>query len=139
LWGKIIEINLVGTFNVIRALLPEMRKNNYGRIINFSSVVAQIGIPGTSAYAASKSGLWGMTKALAAENALKGITVNSLNLGYFEIGMGEALSAELQRKIKEKIPTNEFGDKKNILNAVNFLIDSDYVNGTCLNINGGLY
>ena len=139
MWGKIIEINLVGTFNVIRALLPEMRKNNYGRIINFSSVVAQIGIPGTSAYAASKSGLWGMTKALAAENALKGITVNSLNLGYFEIGMGEALSAELQRKIKEKIPTNEFGDKKNILNAVNFLIDSDYVNGTCLNINGGLY
>lgn len=139
LWANIIETNLIGTFNVIRAILPEMRRNNYGRIINFSSVVAQIGIPGTSAYAASKSGLWGMTKTLAAENASKGITVNSLNLGYFEIGMGENISPELQKKIKEKIPTNEFGDIKNIFNAVNFLIDNDYINGTCLNINGGLF
>jgi acetoacetyl-CoA reductase/3-oxoacyl-[acyl-carrier protein] reductase len=139
LWRKIIETNLIGTFNAIRAILPEMRKNNYGRIINFSSVVAQIGIPGTSAYAASKAGLWGMTKTLAIENASKGITINTLNLGYFDIGMGENIPHELQKKIKERIPTNEFGDPKNILNAVNFLIDNDYLNGTSININGGLF
>ncbi|MGD0340096.1 MAG: SDR family NAD(P)-dependent oxidoreductase [Bacteroidales bacterium] len=138
-WEKIIETNLIGTFNVIRALLPYMRNNNYGRIINFSSVVAQIGIPGTSAYAASKAGLWGLTKVLASENASKGITINCLNLGYFDIGMGENISLELQKKIKERIPNNEFGDAANIYNAVNFLIENDYVNGTCLDINGGLF
>lgn len=138
-WGKIIETNLIGTFNVTRVLLPEMRKNNYGRIINFSSVVAQIGIPGTSAYAASKAGLWGLTKALAIENASKGITINCLNLGYFKMGMGENISPELQKKIKERIPNNEFGNVTNIYNAVNFLIDNDYVNGINLDINGGLF
>jgi len=139
LWEKVISTNLSGSFNIIRALLPEMRKNNYGRVINFSSVVAQSGIPGTSAYAASKAGLWGMTKALAVENASKGITVNCLNLGYFDLGMGNNLSPELQIKIKERIPTNEFGDARNIYNAINFLVDNDYVNGTSLDINGGLF
>ena len=115
-----------------------MREQGYGRIINFSSIVAQKGIPGTSAYAASKAGLWGMTRSMAAENAGKGITINSLNLGYFEIGMITEVSDEYQEVVKKKIPTGKFGDPKNILNALNFLIESDYINGSSLDINGAI-
>ena len=137
-WAHIINVNLIGTFNVINAILPIMREQNYGRIINFSSVVAQVGIPGTSAYAASKSGLWGMTKALVAENASNGITINNLNLGYFDIGMINEIPLELKDQIKEKIPLNKFGDPKTIYDAIIFLIGNDYVNGAGININGGL-
>jgi NAD(P)-dependent dehydrogenase (short-subunit alcohol dehydrogenase family) len=138
-WANLINTNLIGTFNIISMLLPFMREQQYGRIINMSSVVAQIGIPGTSAYAASKSGLWGMTKALAVENASKGITINTLNLGYYEIGMINEVSPEMQNIVKEKIPQKKFGDPINILNAVKFLIDSPYITGTNIDMNGGLF
>lgn len=139
IWSKTIQVNLTGNFVVIQALLPIMRKNNYGRIINFSSVVAQIGIIGSSAYASSKAALWGLGKSIAAENASKGITINTLNLGYFKIGMANNVLVEIQNKIKEQIPTHDFGDPINIYNAINFLIASDYVNGSSIDINGGLY
>jgi NAD(P)-dependent dehydrogenase (short-subunit alcohol dehydrogenase family) len=138
-WARTIEINLIGTFNVIRAVLPVMRKNNYGRIINFSSVVAQSGVPGTSSYAASKAGLWGLTKALAVENASLGITINNLNLGYFQIGMGVEIPIDMQNKLQERIPTKKFGEPLSIYNAVNYLIENSYVNGTSIDINGGLF
>jgi len=137
-WKKVIEVNLIGTFGIISAVLPHMRENNYGRIINLSSVVARSGVPGTSAYAASKSAMWGMSKAIAAENATKGITINSLNLGYYNIGMITAVPEKMQDAIKSKIPSGEFGDPVNILNAVHFLIHSDYINGEAIDMNGGL-
>jgi NAD(P)-dependent dehydrogenase (short-subunit alcohol dehydrogenase family) len=137
-WARVIETNLIGTFNAISAALPFMRKFGYGRIINFSSIVDRLGVPGTSAYAASKAGLLGLTKVLAAENASKGITINNLSLGYFKIGMGCSLSTELSERIKARIPVNEFGDPETIYNAVNFLINNSYVNGASLDINGGL-
>lgn len=137
-WEKTILINLVGTFNVIHALLPWMRDHNYGRIINFSSIVGLSGIPGTSAYATSKAGLMGLMKTLVAENGSKGITINNLNLGYFNIGMGENLTPELRDRIIEKIPSHEFGNPETIYNAINFLIENSYVNGANLDINGGL-
>jgi NAD(P)-dependent dehydrogenase (short-subunit alcohol dehydrogenase family) len=138
-WIKVINVNLIGTFNVIHAFLPYMIEENYGRIINLSSVVAQIGVPGTSAYAASKAGLCGLTKSIAVENAKKGITINNLNLGYFNIGMINDVPRDFQKAIKEKIPSGNFGDPENIFKAVKFLIEADYVNGTSIDINGGLY
>jgi NAD(P)-dependent dehydrogenase (short-subunit alcohol dehydrogenase family) len=138
-WGKVIEVNLIGTFNVICSVLPHMRETNFGRIINLSSVVAQNGIPGTSAYAASKAGLWGLTKTISVENATKGITINNLNLGYFNIGMISEIPEEILKSIIKTIPSQKLGDPINIFNAVNFLIKSDYVNGTFIDINGGLY
>ena len=138
-WKRVIEVNLIGTFNVIYALLPVMRETNYGRIINFSSVVPQKGIPGTSAYAASKAGLWGLTKTIAAENAKKGITINSLNIGYFNIGMTSEIRKEILSGIISMIPAQKLGDPENIYHAVNFLIKADYVNGTSVDINGGLF
>lgn len=138
-WHEVIHVNLLGTFNMIRAILPHMREQNYGRIVNFSSVLAQRGVAGTSAYAASKAALWGMSKSIAAENAGKNITINCLNLGYFNLGMIEQLPEELQDEIKKSIPTGDFGDPENIYKAVRFLIESNYVNGSSIDINGGLF
>jgi len=137
-WERVIEINLVGTFNVIRALLPHMRCHNYGRIVNLSSVVDKLGIAGTSAYAASKSGLEGLVKVLAIENASKGITINNLRLGYFDIGMGREIPSSLKGKISERIPTHKFGRPDHIYDAIEFLIKNDYINGSSLDLNGGL-
>jgi NAD(P)-dependent dehydrogenase (short-subunit alcohol dehydrogenase family) len=137
-WKDVINVNLIGTFHVIHTFLPVMRDQNWGRIINFASVVAEMGVPGTSAYAASKSGLWGLTRALAAENAKKGITINNLNLGYFNIGMITEVPPDFQQVIKAKIPTGQFGDPENILRAVKFIVSNDYLNGTSIDISAGL-
>ncbi|MDZ7821462.1 MAG: SDR family NAD(P)-dependent oxidoreductase [Candidatus Marinimicrobia bacterium] len=138
-WKRVIDINLVGTFNVINTILPLMRKEEYGRIINLSSVVAQVGIPGTSAYAASKAALWGMTRSIAKENANKGITINNLNLGYFNLGIIDEVPAKHQAKIKESIPNNKFGEPIEIFNTIQNLIITPYITGTSIDINGGLY
>lgn len=139
IWANLIKTNLVGTFNVIHEVLPIMREQNFGRIINFCSIVAQIGIPGTSAYAASKSGLWGMIKSIAVENATKGITINNLNLGYFNIGMITEVTPKFQEIIKSKIPTGNFGDPEDIFKTVKYVMNTEYLNGTSIDINGGLY
>lgn len=138
-WHEVIHVNLIGTYNMIRAILPFMREQNYGRIINFSSVLAQKGVAGTSAYAASKAALWGMSKSIAAENAGKNITINCLNLGYFNRGMIGQVPEELKDELKKSIPSGDFGDPENIYRAVKFLIDSNYVNGSSIDINGGLF
>lgn len=138
-WSEVIQVNVVGTFNVIRHLLPIMREQNYGRIINFSSVVASLPTPGVSAYAASKSALHGLAKSLAVENASKGITVNNINLGYADIGMGiENVPAEYQQIMKDKIPSGVFCPPENIFETVKYLINTEYINGTAINLNGGL-
>ena len=139
LWKHVIDVNLMGTFNSISAILPLMRERGYGRIINMSSIVAQKGIPGTSAYAASKAALWGMSKSIAAENATKGITINNLNLGYFDIGMISDVPKDFLKIIKKGIPTEKLGSPSNILEAIRFLISSDYTTGTSIDINAGLY
>jgi NAD(P)-dependent dehydrogenase (short-subunit alcohol dehydrogenase family) len=138
-WKKTIDTNLVGTFQVIHHFLPVMREQNWGRIINFASIVAQMGIPGASAYAASKAGLWGLAKSLAVENASKGVTINTLNLGYFNIGMISEVKPEFQQIMKSRIPAGNFGDPMNILSAVKFIIDAPYMTGSAVDVNGGLY
>jgi acetoacetyl-CoA reductase/3-oxoacyl-[acyl-carrier protein] reductase len=79
-----------------------------------------------------------MTRAIAAENAKKGITINNMNLGYFDIGMITEVPPDLQTVVKKKIPTGQFGNPENILHAVNFLINCDYINGTSIDISAGL-
>ena len=138
-WNKVIDVNLKGSFNVIRQVLPIMRDQNYGRIINFSSVVAILPTPGVSAYAASKAGLLGLTKSLASENASKGITINAINLGYVNLGMGiNEVPLQYQEKMKSQIPAGRFCNPDEVFNTVNYLINTEYVNGTSIDINGGL-
>lgn len=139
LWKNIIDLNLVGTFNVIRNVLPIMRDQNYGRIINFSSVVSKLPTPGVSAYAASKAGLNGLTKSLAIENASKGITVNSINLGYVNLGMGvEQVPISYQERLKSQIPAGRFCEPFEIYSTILYLINNEYINGAELDLNGAL-
>lgn len=137
-WRNVIDINLIGSFHAARAVLPHMRSANHGRIINFSSVVGQKGVPGTSAYAASKAGLWGLTKALAIENASKNVTVNSINLGYFDIGIIEEVPEAQLAAVVKAIPVGRLGTPDNIVRTVEFLISNGDVCGASLDVNGGL-
>ena len=138
-WKKVIDTNLVGTYYIIRGLLPKMREQNFGRIINFSSVVAQKGTPGVSAYAASKSALWGLTKTLAQENGSKGVTINNINLGYVNLGMGiEQVPENYKLKLKEQIPSKSFCEPEDIYSTIEYLRNTPYINGGSIDLNGGL-
>lgn len=139
LWNRVIDVNLNGSFNMIHEVLPLMRSQGYGRIINFSSVITSLPTPGISAYAASKAGLLGLTKSLAAENASKGITINAINLGYVNMGMGvNDVPLVYQEKMKSQIPAGRFCEPEEVYNTVKYLIQTEYVNGTSIDINGGL-
>lgn len=139
-WMYVIDVNLGGTFRAINAVLPLMYKKGFGRIINFSSIVAQRGIPGTSAYAASKSALWGMSKAVAVENAKKNITVNTINLGYVNAGMTlNDVPEKLREEMLQQIPAGKLGDLEEVLKTVEYLIETEYITGTSIDLNGGLY
>lgn len=137
-WTQVINVNLTGTFHLIRATLPVMREQNFGRIINLSSIVAQIGVMGTSAYAASKAGVNGMIKSIALENAQKGVTVNNINLGYFKVGMINSIPQEIQETIKSKIAFHEFGNPEDIFNTIQYIRQTPYLTGSCIDLNGGL-
>lgn len=138
-WSKVIDVNLKGTFNIIHELLPIMREENYGRIINFSSVVTSLPTPGTSAYTASKAAILGLTKTLAVENASKGITVNAIKLGYVNIGMGiNDVPANYHEKIINQIPAGRFCEPEEVYKTVKYIIQTDYLNGTAIDLNGAL-
>jgi len=137
-WAQVINVNLTGTFYLVRAILPLMREQNSGRIINLSSVVANTGVIGTSAYAASKAGINGMIKSIALENAQKNITINNINLGYFKVGMINTVPKEMQEQIKNKIAVKEFGNPENILSTIQYIRETPYLTGSCIDLNGGL-
>jgi len=138
-WIEVIKVNLIGAQFVLKHILPTMRINKFGKIILFSSIVPQIGVAGTSAYSASKAGLWGLCKAVASENAAYGITINTINLGYFDIGMIKDVPPEYLDKIIDTIPMKKLGDPANILRTVEYLMNTDYITGCQINLNGGLY
>jgi len=137
-WSEVIDVNLRGNFLLTRELLVPMIQEKWGRIIHFSSVAGVRGVPGTLAYAASKTGLLGLSRVLATEHARFGITSNVLLLGYFNTGLIETLGEKARKAILEAIPSRRLGDAANIVNAVEFLIKSDYVNGGVIPIDGGI-
>ena len=137
-WQEVLKVNLFGTFNFINSILPIMRDQSFGRIINFGSVVSELPSPGVSAYAASKSALSGMSKSIAIENASKGITINNINLGYSELGMINDVPESYLNQIKERIPAKKLCKPSDIFNTVEYLRKTEYVNGSNININGGI-
>jgi NAD(P)-dependent dehydrogenase (short-subunit alcohol dehydrogenase family) len=137
-WKGVVETNLIGTYNLIRCVLPRMREINHGRIINFSSVVAVKGTPGVSAYAATKSAFWGLSKSISIENANKNISINSINLGYSELGMINDVPEQYMEQIKREIPMKKLCSPSDIFKTVNYLINTEYITGENININGGL-
>ena len=140
-WDDVLLVNLKGPFLCSKAVLPAMREKRWGRIINITSVVAQMGVPGTPAYTASKAGLIGFTKTLAREVATKGVTVNCLALGYFDVGLLHRLSDEVQQRILTQIPMRRFGDPAEVVHALLFLCHehAGYITGEVINLNGGIY
>lgn len=139
LWAAVVQTNLLGTYHAIRAALPLMRQAGYGRIINLSSVVGKKPTPGISAYAASKTALWGLAKSVAAENGSLGITCNCINLGYAELGMGvEKVPPAYQEQIKVQIPSGKFCPAESIFQLVEHLRANDYLNGADIDLSGGL-
>jgi 3-oxoacyl-[acyl-carrier protein] reductase len=137
-WDHIIESNLKSNFLLSKALLPLMIEQSWGRIISLTSTGAMRGAQGTLAYSASKSGLSGLTRVYAIEYARFNITANLLSLGYFECGLFDDLSEDVQRKLLNQIPSKKLGNVENISLGIDFLIKSDFTNGSTINIDGGI-
>jgi 3-oxoacyl-[acyl-carrier protein] reductase len=140
-WDKVIEVNLKGTFNVTKAVIRDMIKNRYGRIINISSVVGLMGNVGQTNYAASKAGIIGFSKSLAREVAPRGITVNVIAPGYITTPMTEKLPEKIKQVFLDLIPMKRFGTPREIAETVKFLLskEASYITGQVINVNGGLY
>lgn len=137
-WDKVLAVNLTGAFLMSRQVLPYMMKERWGRIINVSSVVAQMGMPGTVAYAAAKSGLLGLTKTLAKEYASYGIRVNCLSLGYFSAGLIHTIPPGRVEQLKDQIPVKKLGEVNDIALAIEFLVKCEYITGATIPLSGGL-
>lgn len=139
-WHVVLRINLSGTFYMSKAVLEHMLEREFGRIVNISSVVGQRGNFGQVNYAASKSGLFGLTQSLALEVARKGITVNCVAPGYIETEMVETVPASIAEKIVAGIPVGRLGHADEIARAVQFLVDDDagYITGSVISVNGGM-
>ncbi len=137
-WDQAINVNLRGNFLLTRAMLMPMIAEKWGRIIHISSVAGMRGVPGTLAYSTAKTGLLGMSRVLANEYARFGITSNVLVAGYFNTGLIETLSEKMRQDITESIPSRRLGEPSNIVNAIEFLMKSEYVNGSAINIDGGI-
>lgn len=137
-FDSVIATNLKGAFNMCRHVTQPMLKKKSGTIINMSSVVGLIGNAGQTNYAASKAGVIGLTKSLARELASRRITVNAIAPGYIETEMTEALSDKNKEKMFKQIPLKRFGQKEEIAQTVDFLINNRYITGQVIEVNGGL-
>jgi 3-oxoacyl-[acyl-carrier protein] reductase len=140
-WRQVLAINLDGPFNCTKVFIDQMIKQNWGRVVNITSVIGQIGNFGQANYAASKAGLAAFTKSLAKELAAKGITVNAVAPGFTETDMVTALSDKVKVKLLDQIPMHRFGKSEEVARACVYLCsqDGDYITGAELSINGGLF
>jgi len=139
-WQSVIDVNLTGVFLTCRGAIPLLKKSQSGKIINIGSVVGEIGGIGAGNYAASKSGLFGLTKTIAREVAKYDITANVISLGYLDGGMGHSIPKEVRDKVIKQIPLRKFGNIEDISHVIYSLsLDySNYITGQIININGGL-
>ena len=140
-WNKVIAVNLTGPFLCSKHVIPVMKENKFGRIIFISSVVSQIGVIGTSAYAATKAGLNGLSKTISKEVINNNITSNLISLGYFDAGLLYQIPEDIRGQIKETIPIKDFGNPQEVVECIKYICseNSSYLTGQTINLNGGLY
>ncbi|MCX7941463.1 MAG: 3-oxoacyl-[acyl-carrier-protein] reductase [Endomicrobia bacterium] len=140
-WDKVIDVNLKGSFNFIKAVAKYMLKQRSGRIINIASVVGLMGNAGQANYSASKGGLIALTKTLAREFASRNILVNAVAPGFIKTRMTDALSEDQKKKLMELVPLSRLGEPEDVANVVWFLCieESSYITGQVISVNGGMY
>jgi len=139
-WEKVLQVNLTGTFRLIRAALRGMMRRRFGRVVNITSIVGVTGNPGQANYAAAKAGLIGMSKSLAQELASRSITVNCVAPGFIATPMTDALTDEQKKGILARVPADRLGTPDEIAAGVVYLASDEaaYVTGQTLHINGGM-
>ena len=140
MFDQVLAINLKAPFMLMRAVIMDMMKNRYGRIINMASIVGVMGNAGQANYAASKGGLIAMTKSIAAEVASRGVTANCIAPGFVKTPMTDGLPEQVKEKMLASIPMAKLGEPTDIANLVAFLAsdESAYITGQTININGGM-
>jgi 3-oxoacyl-[acyl-carrier protein] reductase len=140
-WRTVLDTNLSGAFFAIQQVLPAMMRERWGRVVNISSVVGEMGNPGQANYVASKAGLIGLTKSLAQELGSRSITVNAVAPGFIETDMTGGLSEELKGKMLANTPLRRMGSPDDIAYAVKFLVseEASFITGHVLDVNGGIY
>ncbi|KQC07112.1 MAG: 3-oxoacyl-ACP reductase [Smithella sp. SDB] len=139
-WEKVLDVNLTGTFYMSREIIPRFMSNRFGRIINISSLGADIGFQGQANYAASKAGQLALTKSLSKEVAKKGITVNCVMPGFIDTELIKDLPEEQRKEYLKMIPQKRFGKVEDVAHAVLFLAsrEASYITGTSIKVAGGL-
>ncbi|WP_333829515.1 3-oxoacyl-[acyl-carrier-protein] reductase [Pararhodobacter sp.] len=139
-WQSVLDVNLTATMRLCRGVMRPMMKARWGRIVNISSIVAATGNPGQVNYAASKAGMIGLTKSLAAEVASRGITANAVSPGFIATAMTDKLTDEQKARINAQIPAARMGTPEEIAAAVLYLASPEaaYVTGATLHVNGGM-
>jgi 3-oxoacyl-[acyl-carrier protein] reductase len=140
-WNDVINTNLTGIFNMTKAVTKPMMKARYGRVINISSIVGYTGNPGQVNYSSSKAGIIGFSKSFAKELASRNITCNVIAPGFIETDMTAKLTEEQQKGMLAGIPLGRMGSAEDIANGVLYLASpmADYITGTTLHINGGMF
>tara|TARA_X000000950_G_scaffold100165_1_gene126648 strand:+ start:383 stop:1120 length:738 start_codon:yes stop_codon:yes gene_type:complete len=140
-WQQVIDINLTSTFLLCKFFLKKMIKNKSGKIINITSVVGHTGNIGQANYAASKSGIIGMSKSLALEYAKKNININCISPGFIKTNMTEKIDPKFKELILAKIPSNRLGEPSDVADVAVFLSSemSNYITGETIHVNGGMY
>ena len=139
-WHKVINTNLNGCFYCCKAISKKMIKQNFGKIINISSIIGIIGNKGQSNYAASKAGIIGLTKSLAKELSSKNIIVNAINPGFIKTQMTETLDSNNKDTFLDRIPLNKYGTPKDVASLTSFLCSDkvNYITGQNINVDGGI-
>lgn len=140
-WDEVLDTNLKGAFNCIKAVSRPMMKQRWGRIVSITSVIGFAGNAGQANYAAAKAGMVGLTRSVARELASRGVTVNGVAPGYIDTDMTRDLPAEVTEKIKGEIPMNSLGTVDDVAAAVAYLVSEEarYVTGQFIHVNGGMY
>ena len=139
-WQRDIDVNLTGAFRTLQACLGGMRERGYGRIVAISSVAAESGLPGQVAYSASKAGLIGMVRTIAAENVARGITANAVLPGFVETENVRAMPADVLARVTSALPAGRMAAPTEVAGLVAYLASEDagYVTGQAIGIDGGL-
>jgi len=140
-WDQVLDTNLKGAFNCIKAVNRPMMKQRWGRIVNIGSVIGFLGNAGQANYAAAKAGLAGLTRSVARELASRNITVNGVAPGYIDTDMTRDLGEEVKEKILGEIPMRAMGSVEDVAGAVAYLVSEDgrYVTGQFIHVNGGMF